>query len=132
MVRQSDPLFVPESSFMQTPTLSTDDLAQEEDLLQRYQERVDRLSQQNRAIKFCIDAGFLTAVDVGQYLMTEDTEEFSHFQNQWLVASTLCQETKIHLTQKVGSEGTSKLGPYWKSQPATYKVNMERKFELNQ
>ena len=33
----------------------------------------------NRVIKFCIDAGFLTTVDVGQYFMTKDTEEFSQF-----------------------------------------------------
>ena len=76
LVGQSDPLFVPTSSLMKTPTPSTDDLAQD-DLLQKYQERVERLSQQNRVIKFCIDAGFLTTVDVGQYFMTKDTEEFS-------------------------------------------------------
>ena len=57
----------------------TDDPAQEEDLLQKYQERVEWLSQQNRVIKICIDAGFLTTVDVGQYFMTNDTEEFSQF-----------------------------------------------------
>ena len=39
----------------------------------------DKLSQQNRVIKFCIDAGFLTTVDVGQYFMTKDTEEFTQF-----------------------------------------------------
>ena len=59
---QSDPLFVPTSSLMKTPTHSTDDPAQE-DLLQKYQERVERLSQQNR-VKFCLDAGFLTTVGV--------------------------------------------------------------------
>ena len=37
--------------------------------------------------------------------------------------STLCQETKIHLNRKVGSEGTPKLGPYWKLQPVACKVN---------
>ena len=37
-------------------------------------------------------------------------------QTQWPVVSTLCQETKEHLNQKVGSEGTPKLGPYWKLQ----------------
>ena len=73
LVGQSDPLFVPTSSLMKTPTPSTDDPAQE-DLLQKYQERVDRLSQQNRVIKFCTDARFLTTVDVGQYFMTKDTE----------------------------------------------------------
>ena len=34
---QSDPLFVPTSSLMKTPTPSTDDLAQD-NLLQKYQE----------------------------------------------------------------------------------------------
>ena len=33
-------------------------------------------------------------------------------QIQWPVVSTLCQETKIHLTREVGSEGTPKLCPY--------------------
>ena len=75
---QSNPLFAPKSSLMTTPTPSTDDPAQE-DLLQKYKERVERLSQQNRVIKFCTDAGFLTTVDVGQYFLTNDTEEFSQF-----------------------------------------------------
>ena len=63
---------------MKTPTPSTEDLAQR-DLLQKYQERVEKLSQQNSVIKFCADAGFLTTEDVGQYFMTKDTEEFSQF-----------------------------------------------------
>ena len=75
MVGQPVPLFVPTSSLMKTPTSSTDDPAQE-DLLQKYQERV---SQQNRVMKFCTGAGFLTTVEVGQYFMTKDTEEFSQF-----------------------------------------------------
>ena len=41
---------------MKTHTLLTDDPAQEEDLLQRYHERVEMLSQQNRVIRFCTDA----------------------------------------------------------------------------
>ena len=45
LVGQSDQLFVPKSSLMKTPTPSTDDPAQE-NLLQKYQERVDRLSRQ--------------------------------------------------------------------------------------
>ena len=46
-----------------------------------------------------------------------------------IVVSTHCQEKQNLLTRKVGFEGTQKLGPYWKSQPVTYKVNME--WELN-
>ena len=71
--RQSDPLFVPTSLLMKTHTPSTDDPAQE-DLLQKYLELVERLSQQKRVIKICTDAGFLTTVGVGQYFMTKDTE----------------------------------------------------------
>ena len=54
-------------------------VGQSDPLSQKYQERVDKLSQQNRVIKFCTDAGFLTVVDVGQCFMTKDTEEFSQF-----------------------------------------------------
>ena len=70
---QSNPLFVP--SVMKTSTPLTDDPAQE-DLLQKYKERMENLSQQDRLSKFCTDAGFLTTVEVGQYFMTKDTEEF--------------------------------------------------------
>ena len=72
---QSNPLFVP--SVMKTNIPLTDDPAQEEHLLQRFQERIERLSQQDRVSKFCTDAGFVTTVEVGQYFMTKDTEEFS-------------------------------------------------------
>ena len=82
---QSDPLFVP--SVMKTHASLNDDPAQEEDLLQRYQERVEKLSQQDRVIKICADAGFLTTVEVGQYFMTKDTEEFSQFAD-----SVVCRE----------------------------------------
>ena len=78
LVGQSDPLFEPASLLMKTPTPSTEDPVQE-DLLQKYRERVERLSQQNRVIKICTDAGFLTTVGVGQYFRTKDTEEFSQF-----------------------------------------------------
>ena len=79
---------------MKTPTPSTDDPAQE-DLLQKYQERVERLSQQIRVIKFCTDAGFLTTVDVGQYFMTKDTEEFSQF-----TESVACREYTLPTDEK--------------------------------
>ena len=47
---QSDPLFESASLLMQTPTPSTEVPAQE-DLLQKYKERVERFSQQNRVLK---------------------------------------------------------------------------------
>ena len=114
---------------MKTPTPSTDDPAQE-DILQKYQERVDKLSQQNRVIELCTGAGFLTTVDVGQYFMTKDTGEFSQFTD-----SVACREYTLprgenHLIRKVGFKGTPRLDPHWKLQPVAHMVNMEWKSEL--
>ena len=75
---QSDLLFEPARLLMTTPTPSAE-VPTQENVLQKYKERVDRLSQQDRLIKICTDAGFLTTVEVGQYFMTKDTEEFSQF-----------------------------------------------------
>ena len=43
--------------------------------LQQYEERIELLSQENKVSKFCMDAGFVHVVEVGQYFMTKDTEE---------------------------------------------------------
>ena len=76
-------------------------------------------------IKICTDAGFQTTIEVGQYFMTKDTEEFSQ------ITEPVTCRYENHLTRKVGFEGTPKLGPCWKSQPVTCKENMEWKLELN-
>ena len=44
-------------------------------LLQRYEDLIKWLSQENKVSKFCMDAGFVHVVEVGQYFMTKDTEE---------------------------------------------------------
>ena len=75
MIGQSSPSFVP--SVIKTNIPLNDDPAHKEFLLQRSRERTESLSQQDRVTKVCTDAGFLTTVDVGQYFMTKDTEEFS-------------------------------------------------------
>ena len=62
-------------------------LHKEKDLLQRYEERFEKLSQQDRLSKFCVDAGFQNVVEIGQYFMTRDTEEFSQFTD-----SVACRE----------------------------------------
>ena len=80
---------------------------------------------------------FVRMQDSWQKLTSDSTSwqkilKNSHnLQIQWPVVSTLCQEMKTHLNQKVGFDGTLKLDPSWKSQLATYKVNMEWKLELN-
>ena len=55
--------------------LENDDPAHQNFLLQQYEERIERLSQQDRLSKFCMDAGFLSVVEIGQYFMTKDTGE---------------------------------------------------------
>ena len=47
-------------------------------LLQRYEERIEKLSQEDKLSKFCMDAGFLNVVEIGQYFMTKDTGEQFH------------------------------------------------------
>ena len=39
-------------------------------LLQQYEERIKLLSQKNKVSKFCMDAGFVRVVEVGQYFMS--------------------------------------------------------------
>ena len=81
---------------MKTHIPSTDDPAQqEEDLLRRYTERIEKLSQQDRLSKFCIDAGFLTTVELGQYFMTNDTEEFSQ-----ITDAAACREYTLPRDEK--------------------------------
>ena len=56
-----------------------DDQAYQNFLLQQYGERIEKLSQQDRLSKFCMDAGFLSVVENGQYFMTENTGELTQF-----------------------------------------------------
>ena len=44
-------------------------------LLQRYEERIEMLSRENKVSKLCTDAGFIHVVEIGQYFMTKDTGE---------------------------------------------------------
>ena len=59
--------------------LDCDDVARKDLLLQQFGERIKKFSQQDKSSKFCTDVGFLNVVEIGQYFMTKDTEEFSHF-----------------------------------------------------
>ena len=54
--------------------LENDDPAYQNFLLPRYEERIERLSQTDKLSK-CMDAGFLSVVEIGQYFMTKDNGE---------------------------------------------------------
>ena len=117
---QSSSSFVPSVIKTNVP-LNNDDHVHKDLVLQRYRERIEKLPQQDRMSKLCTDAKFLTTIEIGQYFMTKDTEEFSQFTDSVAVVSTLCQEMKTYLNQKVGFEGTPKLVPCWELQPVVYK-----------
>ena len=55
--------------------LENDDPTYQNLLLQRYEEQIKSLSQTDRVGKFCMDAGFIGVVEIGQYFMTEDNGE---------------------------------------------------------
>ena len=95
---------------MTTPTPSTEVLVQE-DSLQKCKDRVERLSQQDRLIKICTDAGFLKTVEVGQYFMTKHTDEFLQF-----AAPVTCREYTLPRDEKSSDpkgwiRGNIKIGP---------------------
>ena len=69
---QSSSSFVPSLIKTEVP-LDCDDFAHKDFLLQQYGERIEKLSQQDKLSKFCMDAGFLNVVEIGQYFMTKDT-----------------------------------------------------------
>ena len=69
---------------------------------------MDKLSQQNRVIRFVTDAGFLTTVDVGQYFMTKDTEEFSQ-----LTDSVACREYTLPRDEKSSDPKDSREHQNW-------------------
>ena len=57
--------------------LNDDDPARQEFLLQRYGERIEKLSQKDKLSKFCVDEGFLNVVEIEQYFRTKDTADLS-------------------------------------------------------
>ena len=80
-----------------------DDRAHKDLLLQKYGERIEKLSQQDKLSKFCRDAGFLNVVGIGQYFMTKDTAEFSQITDAVACREHTLPREKKHLNRKVGS-----------------------------
>ena len=109
--------------------LDSDDPANQNLQLQQYGERNEKLSQQDKLSKFCMDAGFLSVVEIGQYFMTKDTGDPSQY-HSIACREYILQEKKKHHNQKDGSKGTPKLDPYWKLQPVICTVNMELRSEF--
>ena len=50
-------------------------------LWQQYMERIGSLSPGSKVSRFCMEAGFMRVVVVGQYFVTKDTGDFSQFRS---------------------------------------------------
>ena len=85
--------------------------------------RIEKLSQQEKLNKICMDAGFLSVVENGQYSMAKDNGEQFH--------AMACRE--YTLPRNDGSSQpkgwiqgrTPKFGPYWRLQPVMCTAKME-------
>ena len=105
-------------------SLDCDDPTNQDLLLQQYGERIENLSQQDKLSKFCMDAGFLNVVEIGQYFMTKDTGDVTQFHAVACSEYTLLREDGS--SQPRGwIQGNTKIGPCWKLQPIACMVNME-------
>ena len=109
--------------------LDCDDPANQDLLLQQNGERIEKLSQQDKFRKFCMDAGFLIVVEIEQYFMAKDTADLSQFH------AVACREYTLPRGEgawnhKVGFEETQKLDPYWKLQLVACKVSTELRSEF--
>ena len=72
--------------------------------------RIEKLSQQDKLSKFCLDAGFLSVVENGQYLMTKDTSDLKQFN------TVACREYTLPRVDEASQpkgwiQGNTKIGP---------------------
>ena len=79
-------------------------------LLQQYGARVEKFSQQDKLTKFCMDAGFLNVVEIGQYFRTKDTADLSQ------IHAVACREYTLPRKQEASQpkgwiQGNANIGP---------------------
>ena len=90
--------------------LDCDDPAYQNVLLEQFWERIEKLSQQDKLSKFCMDAGFLSVVENVQYFMSKDTGHLTQFHSAACREYILSREDEAsHL--KGWIQGNTKIGP---------------------
>ena len=79
-------------------------------LWQQYIERIKSLSPESKVSRFCMEAGFVHVVEVGQYFMTKDTGDFRQFRAVACREYTLPRDDES--SQPIGwIQGNSRIGP---------------------
>ena len=91
-------------------SLESDDPAYQNFLFQPYEERIEKLSQHDKLSKFCMDTGFLSVVENGQYFMTKDTGDLTQFNTVACREYTLPREDSTS-QPKGWIQGNTKIGP---------------------
>ena len=79
-------------------------------LWQQYMERIESLSPESKVSRFCMEAGFVRVVEVGQYFMTKDTGDFRQFR------SVACREYTLPRDDPASQpkgwiQGNMRIGP---------------------
>ena len=79
-------------------------------LWQQYMERIESLSPESKVSRFCMEAGFIRVVEVGQYFMTKDTGDFRQFR------SVACREFSLPRDDPASQpkgwiQGNMRIGP---------------------
>ena len=77
------------------------------------------VSQESKVSKFCMDAGFVHVIEVGQFFMTKDIGDFRQFRAE----NKLFHKMMNYHNQEDFKE-TRELDLYWKSRPVICMVNM--------
>ena len=90
--------------------LDSDEPAYKMFLLQQDGERIEKLSQQDKLSKFCMDAGFLSVVENGQYFMTKETGDLTQFNTVACREYTLPREEEAS-QPKGWIQRDTKIGP---------------------
>ena len=72
---------------------------------------MERLSQQDRLLKICTDAGFLKTVEVGQYFMTDHADEFLQFAEPVACREYTLPRDEQSSDSKGWIQGNTKIGP---------------------
>ena len=90
--------------------LENDDPAYQNFVSQQYEERIEKLSQQDKLSKCCMDAGFQSVVENGQYFMTKDTGDLTQFRSVACREYTLPRENEAS-QPKGWIQGDTKIGP---------------------
>ena len=79
-------------------------------LWQQYIERIESLSPKSKVSRFCMEAGFMRIVEVGQYFITKDTGDFRQFR------SVACREYTLPRDDPASQakgwiQGNMRIGP---------------------